>query len=63
MKAAAISKTSDGKEIVVAIFQADTREGIADIASRWLSCSGRLADLDPIDDTTSAQLKLERGEL
>lgn len=63
MKAAAIGKTSDGKEIVVAVFQADTRKGIQDIASRWLPCSGRLADLDQNDDTASAQLRLDRGEL
>ena len=63
MKAAAISKTSDGKEVVVAVFEADTREGIESLSNRWLDCSGRLAPLSDDDTTLTAQAKLEAYEL
>lgn len=63
MKVAAISKTSRGVETVVAVFQAPTRDGIQDIANRWLSCSGRLADLHDDDTPATAQQKLEQNQL
>jgi len=63
MKAAAISKTSDGTETVVAIFEAPTLDGIKDIMSRWLPCSGRIEFVGPNETPEGAQKLLEKGLL
>ena len=63
MKAAAISKTGDGTETVVAVFEADTKEGIENLSNRWLDCSGRLADIPDTWGVKEAEAAHAKGEI
>lgn len=63
MQAAAISKTSSGKETVVAVFCGPTQDTIQETASRWISCSGRLMPIPEKMSVDTASDLFDRGLL
>ena len=55
IRAAAISRTIGGKEVVVAVLEAATESELQSLADRWVPCGGRLVAMEAgqtADDNT-----------